>query len=152
MSKISIPEAVRDLLWIVRRLESAYPHKKFTLDGRLVGDIGEILVEEAYDLRLFMDMTKYHDGRSSDGRLVQVKATMKSQLTFPCDHIPHYYLAIQIATDGTFTEIFNGPGAIAWQAVRERKRAKNNLHCISLSALRKLQVKVANRDRIPLRP
>lgn len=151
MTKISIPDAVREMLTIVRRLESTYPHKKFTLDGRLIGDIGEILAEDAYDLKLFEDLTKHHDGTSSDGRLVQVKATMKDQLTFPSDHIPNYYLGLKIAHDGSFTEIFNGPGSIAWEAVKKRKPAKNNLHCVSLSALRKLQVNVANDDRIPLR-
>jgi hypothetical protein len=152
MSRITIPDAVREMLAIVKRLEASYPHKKFTLDGRLVGDIGEILAEEAYDLKLFADMTKHHDGTCSDGRLVQVKATMKSQLTFPGDHIPNYYLGIKIHPDGTFTEIFNGPGALAWEAVKGRGPTKNNLHGVGLAALSKLQARVSTSDRIPLRP
>ena len=117
---MTIPEAVRQMLAIVEELCSAYPKKRFTLDGRLVGDIGEVLVEEAYDLELFEDVKRHHDARSADGRLVQIKAAMKSNLTFPADHVPNYYLGVQVGPDGRFIEIFNGPGAIAWEAVKGR--------------------------------
>jgi hypothetical protein len=36
----------------------------------LVGDIGEVLVEDAYDLQLFEDLQKHYDAQCSDGRLV----------------------------------------------------------------------------------
>lgn len=148
---ITVPDAVRQMLAIVERLCAAYPKKRFTLDGRLVGDIGEVLVEDAYDVSLFEDMKKHHDGESSDGRLVQIKATMKTSLTFPGDHIPNYYLGVQIHPDGTFTEVFNGPGAIAWEAVKGRGATKNNLYSVPVSVLKKLQAKVPSGDRIPLR-
>ena len=148
---ITAPQAVRQLLEIVARLQVSYPHKRFTLDGRLVGDLGEILVETAYDLRLFEDLTKHHDGRCGDGRLVQIKATMKDQLTFPADHTPELYLGIQIGSDGTFKEIFNGPGQIARLAVANRKPPKNNLHGIRLATLQALQPQVVLAERIPRR-
>ena len=151
MAQISIPDAVQQMLQIVDLLCKAYPHKKFTLDGRLVGDIGEILVEEAYDLTLFPDLQRHHDAECSAGRLVQIKATMKRQLTFPADHIPNYYLGVKVAPNGTFTEVFNGPGIIAWQAVKNRGPVKTNLHSVSVSALSKLQALVAPDDKIPLR-
>ena len=152
MTDISIPDAVQQMLKIVEQLCKSYPHKRFTLDGRLVGDIGEILVEEVYDLKLFEDLRKHHDAQSPDGRLVQIKVTMKQHLTFPADHIPNYYLAIKVSADGTFTEVFNGPGAIAWQAVKNRGPVKNNLHGVLVSALSKLQTLVPACDRIELRP
>jgi hypothetical protein len=148
---ITIPEAVKQMLGIVERLCVAYPKKKFTLDGRLVGDIGEILVEDTYDLKLYVDVKKHHDAECPDGRLVQIKATMKKHLTFPADHIPNYYLGVQIGADGTFIEVFNGPGAIAWEAVRNRAKPKTNLHSISVSVLKNLQKRVSPKDQIPLR-
>lgn len=150
---ITIPEAVGQLLAIVDRLRDAYEtrNKQFTLDGRLVGDIGEVLAEEAYDITLFDDMQKHHDATCSDGRLVQIKATMKESLTFPVDHIPLYYIGLKIHSDGTFTEVFNGPGAVAWESVKNRKPTKTNLHSVSLSALTKLNAKVGAGDRIPSR-
>ncbi|MGH7147818.1 MAG: DUF6998 domain-containing protein [Nitrospiraceae bacterium] len=154
MSKpITIPDAVRQLLAIVELLRESYKtqKKQFTLDGRLVGDIGEVLAEEAYDIKLFEDLQRHHDATSTDGQLVQIKATMQKNLTFPVDHIPLYYIGIQIHSDGRFTEVFNGPGALAWEAVKNRKPTKTNLHSVSVSALTKLNAKVAPKDRIPKR-
>lgn len=151
MTHISIPKAVKQMLAIVEQLCLAYPHKRFTLDGRLVGDIGEILVEEAYDLKLLDGLQRHHDAICSAGRSVQIKATMKNNLTFPCDHTPDYYLAVKINADGSFTEIFNGPGTIARQAVVKRAVSKTNLHSVSITALRKLQKQVLVNDRISLR-
>ena len=147
----TITEAVIEMLAIVKRLNLAFPHKAFTLDGRLVGDIGEILVAEIYDLKLFEGITKHHDAECPDGRLVQIKATMKNSLTFPADHIPLYYIGIKIHPDGTFDEIFNGPGEIAGQAVKNRAVPKTNLHSVTTSALAKLQKTVPSDRKIPKR-
>jgi hypothetical protein len=152
MTKITIPEAVRQMLAIVEQLCIAYPNKRFTLDGRLVGDIGEVLVEDAYDLKLFDDLRKHHDAQCSDGRLVQIKATMKKSLTFPADHVPDYYLGVQVGGDGKFLEIFNGPGALAAKAVTGRAIPKTNLHSVSIATLMNLQRQVESRAKIPLRP
>lgn len=150
---ITIPEAVKQLLDIVGKLRASYAtsNKQFTLDGRLVGDIGEVLAAEAYDITLFDDLQKHHDATCSDGRLVQIKATMKSSLTFPVDHVPDYYIGIKIHDDGSFAEIFNGPGHVARAAIARRKATKTNLHSVSISALRKLNVGVAAADRVPMR-
>jgi hypothetical protein len=148
---ITIPEAVRQMLAIVDQLCAAYPKKRFTLDGRLVGDIGEVLVEDAYDLQLFGDLKKHHDGRCSDGRLVQIKATMKESLTFPADHVPDYYLGIKLNTDGTFEEIFNGPGSLAREAVTRRKLPKTNLYSVSVATLSRLHSRVPIEQQIPRR-
>jgi hypothetical protein len=85
---MTICSAVAELLDIVDKLRIAYPKKKFALDGRLVIDIGEVLAEGAYDLTLFEDVRKHLDARAKDGRLVQIKATMKKSLTFPADLFP----------------------------------------------------------------
>ncbi|MBI2889380.1 MAG: hypothetical protein HYY13_01200 [Nitrospirae bacterium] len=150
---ISIPEAVRQMLAIVGRLRQAHPKKRFTLDGRLVGDIGEILAEAAYQLKLFEDLQKHHDARTADGRLVQIKATMQRSLTFPVDHIPECYLGILVHPDGTFSEIFNGPGIVAHRAVQKRRPTKTNLHSVRISTLLKLnRQEVDPGARIALRP
>jgi len=145
----TIPDAIKQLLRIVKRLQSAYPKKSFTLDGRLVGDLGEILVEGVYDIELHSNLRKHHDGATPDGRQVQIKATMKNQLTFPADHVPDYYLGIKINPDGSFAEIFNGPGTIAGEAIKNRKRPKTNLHSISINVLEHLNKQVSLKDRIP---
>lgn len=147
--EITIPDAVKRLLQIVNQLRSTYPKKRFTLDGRLVGDLGEVLVEAAYDIELHEGLQRHHDGRTSDGRQVQIKATMQNSLTFPADHVPDYYLGIKIHADGTFTEVFNGPGLVAWEAIKNRKPTKTNLHSIPLNTLERLNEKVHLKERIP---
>ena len=76
---------------------------------------------------------------------------MKNSLTFPADHVPNYYLGIKIAPDGSFIEVFNGPGAVAWEAVKDRKPPKTNLYSVPIGTLKKLQKKVVPIDRIPRR-
>jgi len=143
-----IRDAIKTLLDTVDILHKSYPKKKFTLDGRLVGDLGEVLVEEIYDIILFDRLSKHHDGKTSDGRMVQIKATMKDALTFPVDHVPDYYLGIKINSDGTITEIFNGPGIIAAEAIKNRKPTKTNLHTITLFALKRLNDNVPADEKI----
>ena len=143
--------AVIQLLQIVQQLRNTYQKKRFTLDGRLVGDLGEILVEGEYGVEIFESLKKHYDAVTQDGRQIQIKTTMQNNLTFPVDHVPDYYLGIQIHPDGTFTEVFNGPGPIAAKAVENRKPTKTNLHSIGVNALKRLNEKVQESDRIPKR-
>ncbi len=146
-----IRKAIKDLLQIVEQLHTEFPKKRFTLDGRIVGDLGEILVEQEYELTLYDGLEAHHDGETPNGRKVQIKATMKKALTFPIDHIPEYYLGIKIHPDGSITEIFNGPGDVAAEAVKNRVPTKNGLHMITLSALQRLNEAVNDNDRIAKR-
>jgi len=148
---VEIYEAVIKMLKIVESLQKAYPQKKFTLDGRLVGDMGEVLVEQDYDLELYKELKKHYDGETPDNRKVQIKTTMKNTLTFPVDHTPDHYLGIKIHMDGSYEEIFNGPGSIVRDAIKNRKVTKTNLHAIPINTLRKLNESVADEERIPKR-
>ncbi len=149
---MEIHSAVQELLVIVDALHRRYPKKKFTLDGRLVGDLGEILVEQDYELELFDGLEKHHDAITThDRRKVQIKTTMKKSLTFPCDHTPDFYLGIKVFSDGTYEEIFNGTGEIARRGIKNRKPSKTNLHSISLSALRALNKEVPEELRVQRR-
>ena len=149
--EITIPEAIKQLLQITKQLHNEYPKRRFTLDGRLVGDIGEVLAEVEYDIELYDGLQKHHDAKASDGRQVQIKATMKDSLTFPVDHVPDYYLGIKIEHDGTLTEIFNGPGSVASEAVKNRQPTKTNLHSVHINTLKRLNEEVHSRDKIPRR-
>lgn len=148
-TQISISEAIHQLLAITERLQEQFPEKKFTLDGRLVGDLGEILAKQHYEISLFEGLAKHHDGATADGRKVQIKSTMKENLTFPNDHVPDYYLGLKINHDGSFEEIFNGPGKVAAKSIANRGHSKTNLHSVSIGRLRKLNEEVDDLSRIP---
>jgi hypothetical protein len=147
----TIQDAVKQLLQIVEQLRRTYPKKRFTLDGRLIGDLGETLAEGEYEIEIYDSQRPHYDARMYDGRQIQIKATMQNSLTFPADHVPDYYLGIRIHPDGTFTEVFNGPGAIAVKAIENRKAPKTNLHSVSINALEILNKRVRESDRIPRR-
>jgi hypothetical protein len=48
--KNKITEALRLIFEGIDRLKRAFPKKEFAIDGRLVGDIGEIIAALEYDV------------------------------------------------------------------------------------------------------
>ena len=146
-----IAKHIEKLLAEVDALKELHPIKKFTLDGRLVGDIGEVLASQKYKLTLKQGLQARYDADTDDGRKVQIKTTMKDALTFPYDHVPDYYLGIKVHPTGDVEEIFNGPGAVIADLLKNRKRPKNNLHSISINRLKKLNETVDDKEKISKR-
>lgn len=74
---IPLPPAVRALVSAHRALVEAYSSTslRFTLDGRLVGDIAEATVANAFGLTLCKARTPGVDAFAEDGRSVQIKAS-----------------------------------------------------------------------------
>src|ERR1044071_8960556 len=94
----------------IAQLNRAFPTRAFTIDGRLVGDIGEVIAALEYDVALDTVSQPDHDACTADGRLVQIKATFKDSLTFKT--CPKYYLGFKLFPDGRHEEVFNGPGRV----------------------------------------
>jgi hypothetical protein len=142
-------DEIKKLFVIIGKLQNKYKNRKFTLDGRLVGDIGEVIVERDYNVILFENMEKIHDGYSGDKK-VQIKATFKDSLTFPDNEnkIPEYYIGIKINNDGTYEEIYNGPGINIWNMVKNRSHTPNSLHSININTLRNENKKISNNEKI----
>lgn len=74
---IGLPEVVRSLVLAHRELVEAYAATslRFTLDGRLVGDIAEAIAAEAFGLALCKVRTPGVDALAHDRRTVQIKAS-----------------------------------------------------------------------------
>lgn len=149
---MTLAENIEKLFKIIEDLRENYP-KQFTLDGRLVGDIGEVLVQEYYDVTLYTKLEKRYDGFDSKNRKIQIKSTFKDSLNFPCDErdVPDYYIGIKIHRDGTFDEIYNGKGSDIWNLVKDRKKNKISTFQINLSALKKINMSVDPSDKIAKR-
>ena len=144
-----IKEALAKIFDGINQLKSALPIKKFTIDGRLVGDIGEFLIQQDYDVKLFDKLVEGYDGKTSDGRLVQIKATFKNSLTFT--KTPDYYLGIRINENGTYVEIFNGPGKVIEDKYGHRKGFGKKQLSFRNSVLRELSENVPINQKIPKR-
>jgi len=130
----------------IKQLKDALPSKKFTIDGRLVGDIGEAIVQRDYDLTLYDGLAKDYDGETPCGKKVQIKATFKHSLTFK--KVSDYYLGIKIYEDGTYEEIFNGPGQIIAEEYGHRKRFGKDLLSLPNKRLLELSETVPDEQRI----
>ena len=140
----SIAQKIRELYAITTELESLYPGRKFTIDGHLVGSIGEVLVSERYGLTLLPNSTQTHDGEAKDGRLVQIKATQTKRIAISSE--PDFLIAIQIQENGTWLEIYNGPGGLVWE--NAGKLQKNGQRPISVAKLKSLMKTVSDSHRI----
>ena len=67
-----IKQQVQRLVEIVAQLEAEFPGRHFTLDGHLVGSIGEVMAAYYYGIELYAASTEIHDGEV-DGKKVQIK-------------------------------------------------------------------------------
>jgi len=129
-----VPQLISQLYEIVEDLEGLFPGRHFTLDGHLVGSIGEVFAEYYYEIRLSPASMETHDGVTSDGKHVQIKATQGERIGLRSR--PDYLLVLKILPSGTCEEIYNGPGQLAWN--NTGKLMKNGQRSISLTKLREL--------------
>ncbi len=138
---------IKELLDIQKSLSTFFVNKrKFTLDGRLVGDIGEIIVEMHYDITLDTISKKMFDGEDSKGRKIQIKATMQDALTFKTTQ--GHFIGIKINKDGSYEEIYNGPAKNIYDHYSHRKGIGETLLRFNNETLLGLSKKIHIEDRI----
>lgn len=141
---------VRDLLDALYkssgRLEAIFPGRKFTLDGHLVGSIGEVIAAYMFGLDLTPASTMGHDGIAPDGRRVEIKLTQGTSVAIR--HEPDHLLALYRPKGGPVRVVYNGPGARPWEAAG--KKASNGQCRISLVKLSNLNRDVAESQRLEI--
>lgn len=145
-----IKTKVKELIKIVGELNGQYPHKEFTLDGRLVGDLGEILVEENYRIKLYDKVVEKYDAISlDDNKKVQIKTTMKGSVWYPRDTHPERLIAIELKEDGDFDELYNGETEPFKKYIEGRKRNESyNYYTVTKGKLLELNDLVDETTRI----
>ena len=138
---------VRNLYATVSELERMFPGRHFTPDGHMVGSIGECLVADAYGLELMTASNKGYDAISRTGKQVEIKATQSKAAAFRSE--PEHAIVIKILPNGTFEEIYNGPGGMVWQEFIGRPLPSNGQYQISLNKLSALNKLVHESQRVP---
>lgn len=78
-----LSDKIKELYKITNELESSYPGRKFTIDGHLVGSIGEVIVAEYYGLTLLPNSTKTHDQFLKTESLFKLKPHKYREFLFP---------------------------------------------------------------------
>ena len=139
-----VAEKIKTLYRVSHELEELFPGRHYTPDGHMIGSIGEALAACCYGLTLFEASKETHDAKAPDGRLVQIKATQIDRVALSSE--PDWLLVLQIHLDGTFSEVYNGPGKLAWEHCG--KMQKNGQRPISLAKLRSLQAEVPEENRL----
>lgn len=151
--QFKLPTAVRELVAARNNLRRRYAALRlsFTIDGNLIGDLGEAIAAELFELQLIARNGTGIDGYGIDGRSVQVKATGSGRgpafrmVERRADHL----LFLDLDLDKLVGLVaFNGPEALiierlppAWEGQRAVSPAK-------IAALDRL---VRAEDRLPLR-
>jgi hypothetical protein len=125
-------------------LERIFEGRKFTLDGHLVGSVGEVVAAYMFDLDLNAASTMAHDATTHDGKNVEIKLTQRSSVSIR--HEPDHLIAMHRPKGGPIRVVFNGPGLLAWQNAGSMQ--SNGQRSISLVRLARLDSEVSDQDRL----
>jgi hypothetical protein len=140
--RIRLPQPVAAIYRAVAELTAAYPGRKFTSDGHLVGSIGEVIAALEFDLDLHKSSYPGHDAKDKQGRDVQIKTTAGNSVSMYsiCDRL----IVLRICSPEWAEVIYDGDGAPVWDAAG--KLQKNGQRTVSFATLRKLSDTPQKRD------
>ncbi|WP_205254669.1 MULTISPECIES: hypothetical protein [unclassified Halomonas] len=88
-----------------------------------------------------------YDAVTELGLEVDIKATQSNSVGFRSQ--PQHTIIIKILRDGTFEEIYNGPGDLVWSHFIGKSLPSNGQFQISVNTLRKLNETVEEVSRVP---
>lgn len=109
----SMLKIYRNMVSEVTCLETMFPGRHFTLDGHLVGSIGEAFAKECYGIDLAIASNSFYDG-TVDSRYVQIKTVQQDRVAIryasqECELSNLILLVLYLNKNGCFYEVFNGP-------------------------------------------
>lgn len=139
----AVKDKVQKLISIVKELEEDFPGRHFTLDGHLVGSIGEVMAAYYYGIELYSASTVAHDGEI-DGRKVQIKISQQDNIVI--NHEPEHLIVLYLKKNGEVYEVYNGPGKEPWNSAGKRD-SHNNRH-MRVNRLMELDKQVSDKLRI----
>jgi hypothetical protein len=128
-------------------LEGIFVGRKFTLDGHLVGSIGEVVAAYIFDLDLNAASTQAHDAITHDGKKVEIKLTQGRSVAIR--HEPEHLIALHRPKGRPLSIVYNGPGSVVWESAGRIQT--NGQRSISLARLRNLDRQVRGCDRLPVK-
>ena len=137
----------------VSTLKELFESKKkgFTLDGRLVGDIGEVIAEELFQIKLHEKLKQHYDAVTlyKPELNIQIKASFKESLTY--NHNPDYYIGIKLYENGEFRVVYNGPGKNIHEEFKHRKGIGEKLLSFPIKKLEEISAGIEDEKRIRLK-
>jgi hypothetical protein len=137
MTEEELQKEIKELWEIVSRLETTYKSdgKKFTIDGHLLGSIGEVYAKEKFKLRLLRNSEKSHDAiDDKTNKKYQIKITQREKVGLRNE--PDNLIVIQINTEGIPIIIYNDIGKPVWEMIKHKTTEQK---FISLKQLKKIK-------------
>ncbi len=150
--RFHLPAPIRDIVTARDRLRAIYRASglTFTLDGNLLGDIGEAVAAQLFGLRLADRNALSVDGYAPDGRSVQVKAgaSANGPAFRPSDLHADHLIVIRFDLEKFYGEvIYNGPE----RAVRALLPARfSGQRTVPLNRIKQADAEVEDWARLPL--
>ncbi|MDZ4689176.1 MAG: hypothetical protein SH850_29215 [Planctomycetaceae bacterium] len=146
MDTTRLPVIIREMYRLIDELEAMFEGRRFTPDGHMVGSIGEAIAAHYYGLALLPASTKGRDA-TIETRSVEIKATQGASVALR--HKPDRLLVLKLHRNGTWDEVYNGPGDIVWDLVGHKPLPSNGQYQVRCSKLRELMEKVPPELRLP---
>jgi hypothetical protein len=152
---IALSAAIRDMYESRKRLHEAFPKRRFTPDGRMVGDIGEAIAEIYYRVTVDASGRKHWDGKREDACSrcpeVQVRVTQSEDTYVKESPDDGCLLVFKIFPDGTWECCYNGSTDRVWDSLALKNAHGSGEKPIKLDALRNLNKVVGEGERVELR-
>lgn len=151
---INLPPAVIALYKAQQEVKKHYAHTglKFTLDGRLLGDIAEALMAVHYDMLPTPKRERGVDG-CANGWKVQVKCTQFPETGprySPGRYDANHLMFIHIDFEGGKAHVvYNGPEQPVRNLIRKTEEDWRHLITLDFREVKALNEKVANEQRLP---
>ena len=137
----AVKTQVQKLVEIVAELEAEFPGRHFTLDGHLVGSIGEVMAAYYYGIELYRASAEIHDGEI-EGRKVQIKISQQDDIVI--NHEPDYLIVLYMKKNGNIYEVYNGQGKLPWESHNNRHMRVNKLMELDKDVVEAEQIKRIN--------
>lgn len=150
--KFELPPSILPLIKARNDLKAHYSEfdLRFTLDGNLVGDLGEAVAAELFGLKLTGRSNEGVDGFAPDGRSVQVKASGTQRgapfrlVETSADHLLFFHFHYELCVGEV---IYNGPEGPIKRTLPARWVGQRS---VSATTFRRLDKQVSDEDRLPL--
>ena len=116
-----LSKAVSELDDVCKAVE---PQRHFTLDGHLVGSIGEVVAQYYYDIALEQSSVAKYDAHHN-GKEIQIKTTQRSSVML--QHGDGYLIVLHMSAEGAFSEVYNGLASYPWKEIEKNKNKRISL-------------------------
>jgi hypothetical protein len=130
---------------LIDELEAMFEGRHFTPDGHMVGSIGEAIAAHYYGLQLLTASTKGRDA-TIETESVEIKATQGDSIALRDK--PERLLVIRLQRDGSWHEVYNGPGDVVWALVGHKPLPKNGQYQVRCNKLCELMKGVPQENRL----